>query len=88
MTVRETVEHVVEMFEEGTLPDKAESYHAAVDRQLEQWDLDETLEDVEGDLDEPLDAKASEEAIQALKDLDSDLAKQVEEYHEDGDSDE
>jgi hypothetical protein len=76
--VRENVRSVIEMFETGTLPDKGASFHEAVDNRLEEWDLEETLDDIDGDMDQPPDAELSEEALLALEDVDSELAEQVE----------
>lgn len=53
--VRSTVSTVIETFESGTLPDEGDGLNDAVDRAIEDFDLDERLDDELSDLDD-LDA--------------------------------
>lgn len=53
--VRSTVSTVIETFESGTLPDEGEGLSNSVDQALDQFDLEERLDDELSDLDD-LDA--------------------------------
>jgi hypothetical protein len=68
--VRRTTETVISTFESGTLPDEGEGIGTSVDDALEQFDLDERIDDELSDLD---DLDESDEIIDPDDDLDDDL---------------
>lgn len=44
--VRETVRHILEVYQEGALPDDGEALQATIDRHLEQFGLEDKLDDL------------------------------------------
>ncbi|MFD1586173.1 hypothetical protein ACFR9U_04205 [Halorientalis brevis] len=74
--VRETTAVVVETFQRGTLPDEGEGLDHQIEQALEQFDLDDRIDDELSDLDD-LDADEALLDPDGDRDLDEQAAEQV-----------